>query len=209
MLVINDYESHHTSEFLFYCENHKIIFFSLSLHTTYLLQSLNVYVFQSLKHWHSKMINRAVQMNDEIFSKVELLTAFNEFWIKVFKEFIIQSAWKHTDLISFDLKIVLNKVWIIEHSNWFITSSFIINDSVIWITFIRLIVELSFDINLLIQLEYSISTFWFDLILTLNQYSIQVLDLTRQAIEYDVKRAKYRNLSDFSSLHYLFALSFW
>ncbi len=206
---MNDYESHHTSEFLFYCENHKIIFFSLSLHTTYLLQSLNVYVFQSLKHWHSKMINRAVQMNDEIFSKVEFLTAFNEFWIKVFKEFIIQSAWKHTDLISFDLKIVLNKVWIIEHSNWFITSSFIINDSVIWITFIRLIVELSFDINLLTQLEYSISTFWFDLILTLNQYSIQVLDLTRQAIEYDVKRAKYRNLSDFSSLHYLFALSFW
>ncbi len=206
---MNDYESHHTSEFLFYCENHKIIFFSLSLHTTYLLQSLNVYVFQSLKHWHSKMINRAVQMNDEIFSKVEFLTAFNEFWIKVFKEFIIQSAWKHTDLISFDLKIVLNKVWIIEHSNWFITSSFIINNSVIWITFIRLIVELSFDINLLTQLEYSISTFWFDLILTLNQYSIQVLDLTRQAIEYDVKRAKYRNLSDFSSLHYLFALSFW
>ncbi len=160
---MNDYESHHTSEFLFYCENHKIIFFSLSLHTTHLLQSLNVYVFQSLKHWHSKMINRAVQMNDEIFSKVEFLTAFNEFWIKVFKEFIIQSAWKHTDLISFDLKIVLNKVWIIEHSNWFITSSFIINDSIIWITFIKLIVELSFNINLLIQLEYLISIFWLNL----------------------------------------------
>jgi len=50
MLVMNDYESYHTCEFLFYCENHKIILFNLSLHTTHLLQSLDVCVFQSLKH---------------------------------------------------------------------------------------------------------------------------------------------------------------
>jgi len=50
MLVMNDYKSHHTREFLFYCEDHKIIFFDLSSHTTYLLQSLNVCVFQPLKH---------------------------------------------------------------------------------------------------------------------------------------------------------------
>ena len=85
MLVMNDYEFHHTHEFLFYCEDHKIILFNLSLHTTHLLQSLNVYVFQSLKHWHLKTINWAVQMSDEIFSKVKFLTAFNEFQIKVFK----------------------------------------------------------------------------------------------------------------------------
>ncbi len=118
LLVMNDYKFHHTSEFLFYCENHKIILFNLSLHTTHLLQSLDVYVFQSLKHWHSKMINWAVQMSDEIFSKVKFLTAFNEFWIKVFKEFITWFAWKHTNLISFDSKIVLNKVQIIECSYW-------------------------------------------------------------------------------------------
>ncbi len=35
------------------------------------------------------------------------------------------------------------------------------------------------------------------------------LDSTRQAIEYDVKRTKYRNFSGFSPLHYLFALPFW
>ncbi len=134
MLVMNDYESHHTCEFLFYCENHKIILFNLSSHTTHLLQSLDMCIFQSLKHWHSKMINWAVQMNDEIFSKVEFLTVFNEFQIKVFKESIIQSAWKHTDLISFDSKIVLNKVQIIKHSNRSITSSFTINDSIIWKT---------------------------------------------------------------------------
>ncbi len=73
-------------------------------------------------------------MSDEIFSKVEFLTVFNEFQIKVFKESIIWFAWKHTDLISFDLKIILNKVQIIECSNQFTTSSFTINDSIIWKT---------------------------------------------------------------------------
>ena len=134
MLMMNDYESHHTREFLFYCENHKIILFNLSLHTTHLLQSLDVCVFQSLKHWHLKTINQAVQMSDKIFSKVKFLTVFNEFWIKVFKESIIRSAWKHTDLISFDSKIVLNTVQIIECSNQSITSSSTINDSIIWKT---------------------------------------------------------------------------
>ncbi len=92
MLVMNDYESHHTREFLSYCEDHKIIPFGLSSHTTHLLQPLNVCVFQPLKHWHSKAVNRAVQMSDEIFSKVEFLAAFNEFRTKVFKESIIRSA---------------------------------------------------------------------------------------------------------------------
>ncbi len=73
-------------------------------------------------------------MNNKIFSKVEFLTVFNEFQIKAFKESIIQFAWKHTDLISFDSKIVLNKVQIIECSNRFITFSFTINDSIIWKT---------------------------------------------------------------------------
>ncbi len=50
MLVMNDYESYHIREFLFYYEDHKIILFNLSSHTTHLFQLLNVYVFQSLKH---------------------------------------------------------------------------------------------------------------------------------------------------------------
>ncbi len=72
----------------------------------------------------------------------------------------------------------------------------------------RLIVKSSFDINLLTRLEYSVSTFWLDLILISNWYQIRILNLTHQEIENDVKRTKYRNFSDFSSLHYLFALPF-
>jgi hypothetical protein len=92
MLVMNGYESHHTSEFLSYCEDHKIISFGLSSHTTHLLQPLNVCVFQPLKHWHSESINRAVQTSDETFTKIKFLAAFNEFRTKAFKESTIRSA---------------------------------------------------------------------------------------------------------------------
>jgi hypothetical protein len=47
---MNEYESHHTCEFIEYCDQVKIISFDLSAHTTHLLQSLNVMIFQSLKH---------------------------------------------------------------------------------------------------------------------------------------------------------------
>jgi len=74
---------------------------------------------------------------------------------------------------------------------------------------IRLIIKSSFHIYILTQLNYSDWIFWFNLILISSQSLIWVLNLTRQAIEYDIKRAKYRNFSGFSSLHYLFALPFW
>jgi len=50
MLVMNGCGSHHTREFLSYCEDHKIIPFGLPSHTTHLLQPLDVCVFQPLKH---------------------------------------------------------------------------------------------------------------------------------------------------------------
>ncbi len=79
MLVMNGYGSHHTREFLSYCEDHKIIPFGLPSHTTHLLQPLDVCVFQPLKHWHSEAINRAVQMSDETSSKVEFCHSICEF----------------------------------------------------------------------------------------------------------------------------------
>jgi len=65
------------------------------------------------------------------------------------------------------------------------------------------------NINVVTRLKYSISISWLDSISISSRVRTRWLDLTRQAIEYDVKRAKYRNFSGFSPLHYLFALSFW
>ncbi len=67
-------------------------------------------------------------MGEETFSKVEFLAAFDEFRTKAFKESTIRSAWKHTGLIPFDPKIVLDKLQII------VTPPSIIGDPAIWTT---------------------------------------------------------------------------
>ena len=54
---MNDYGSHHTAEFLIYCEDNNIVLFALPSHITHLSQLLDVYVFQPLKHWHSEAVN--------------------------------------------------------------------------------------------------------------------------------------------------------
>ncbi len=84
----------------------------------------------------------------------------------------------------------------------------IISSARFW-ALIRLIVKLSFHIYILTRLEYSNRISWLNSISISSRVRTRWLDSTRQAIEYDVKRAKYRNFSGFSPLHYLFALSFW
>jgi hypothetical protein len=90
--MMNEYGSHHTVEFIEYCDQAKIIPFDLPAHTTHLLQPLDVVIFQPLKHWHGEAVKEAMTHDDETFIKVEFLNAFNDFRKKAFKKFTIISA---------------------------------------------------------------------------------------------------------------------
>ena len=105
-----DIGSHHTREFLEYCDAHNIIPFGLLSHIAHLLQPLDVCVFQPLKHWHSEAVTEAIQNGDETFSKVEFLAAFNTFRAKAFKSTKITSAWRKPGLIPYNPEMVLQKV---------------------------------------------------------------------------------------------------
>jgi hypothetical protein len=89
---MDEYESHHTCEFIEYCNQAKIIPFDLSAHSIYLWQSLDVVVFQPLKHWHAEAVKEAMAHEYETFFKVEFLNAFNSFRKQAFKKSIILSA---------------------------------------------------------------------------------------------------------------------
>lgn len=89
---MNGYESHHTIEFIEYCEENKIIPFDLSAHITHLLQSFDVVVFQPLKHWHAEAVKNAMAEDDETFNKLEFLNAFITFRTRTFKKSTILSA---------------------------------------------------------------------------------------------------------------------
>ena len=86
LLLIDGHGLHHTHEFLQYCKEYKIKVLGIPLHTTHLLQPLDVGVFQPLKHWHSEAVNEVMQNGDETFTKVEFLNVFNTFHCKAFKK---------------------------------------------------------------------------------------------------------------------------
>ena len=110
LLLIDGHKLHHIYEFLKFCKDHKIKVVNMPPNITHFLQSLDICVFQLLKHWHSEVVNKAAQNRDETFSKVEFLNAFNSFCGKAFKESTIRSTWKKTSLISYNPVLVVDKV---------------------------------------------------------------------------------------------------
>ena len=57
LLIVDGHGSHHTKQFIQYCEDHSIIPFGMPPNLTHLLQPLDVVVFQPLKHYHAKALD--------------------------------------------------------------------------------------------------------------------------------------------------------
>jgi DDE superfamily endonuclease len=56
MLILNGHESHCTLEFIEFCAEKKIILLVLPSYTTYLLQPLDVAIFQPLSKYYSNEV---------------------------------------------------------------------------------------------------------------------------------------------------------
>ena len=78
LLLQDSYSSYCTREFIEYCNNAKIITFCLPSYTSYLLQPLDVIVFQPYKHFHSEAIEAATRTECTDFDQVEFLTTIHQ-----------------------------------------------------------------------------------------------------------------------------------
>ncbi len=110
LLIMNNYESHLTYEFLQYADFHNIVIFTLSSHSTHVTQSLNVGIFQPMKHYHSKVIDETIRLESTSFNKQNFLASFISLRVKAFTESNIRSTFKQTELVSYSLKVMLEKV---------------------------------------------------------------------------------------------------
>ena len=61
LLILNGHGSHHTIEFIKYCEAYNTILFGMPPNLTHILQPLDVVVFQPLKHYHAKALDILVR----------------------------------------------------------------------------------------------------------------------------------------------------
>ena len=110
LFIINEFEFHVTYSVLNVIIKNNIILFVLFNHIIHFIQLLNVNVFQSYKHHHSKTINKTVKLNDYKFDKMEFLITFNIFCTQTFKSFIIKHAFWRTGIVPHNFQIVLNLI---------------------------------------------------------------------------------------------------
>lgn len=85
-----------------------IVLFRLFAHLTHLIQSLDVKIFKSYKHYYAEAIDSAVRIKNTKFEKLKFLTAFQTFRNQTFKLFTIRHAFKTTEIVSFNLNMILD-----------------------------------------------------------------------------------------------------
>lgn len=82
----------------------------LPLHSTYLLQPLDIVLFQPYKHFHAKAVDDATRTGCDNFNKVEFLAAISDIRKKTFKSNSIKSAFREYRLVPFNPQKVVNKL---------------------------------------------------------------------------------------------------
>jgi hypothetical protein len=108
LLILDGHGSHHTKEFIQYCDDNNIIPFGMPPNLTHLLQPLDVVVFQPLKHYHAKALDLMVRDGLVNITKVEFLSCIEDVRRKAFKNSTILSAFKKTGIWPFNPQLVLS-----------------------------------------------------------------------------------------------------
>ncbi len=142
LLIMNNYESHLIYEFLQYVDFHNIMIFTLSLHSTHVMQSLNVRIFQLMKHYYSKMIDETIRLESTSFNKQNFLAFFISLWVKIFTESNIWLTFKQTELVSYSSKVMLKKMRV-----WQLLESISSQDSFLFFFFIEITLHESKEIQ--------------------------------------------------------------
>ncbi|CAG9953466.1 unnamed protein product [Clonostachys rosea f. rosea IK726] len=113
LLLVDGHGSHHTAQFIEFCDNNGIIPFGMPSNLTHLLQPLDVCVFQPYKDYHGLALDRLVRDGAIEITKLEFLSIIEEIRKKAFKESTIKSAFKKAGIYPLDcseiIKDILNR----------------------------------------------------------------------------------------------------
>src|SRR5204862_1264681 len=101
MLILDDYDSHLTYQFMRYCELHKMILLQLPAHLTHFLQSLDVVIFQQWKHWHTEAIDLHIRKSIDEFNHQIFLANLESIQQLILKSGNIKSAFRCCGFVSF------------------------------------------------------------------------------------------------------------
>ena len=110
LLVLDGHESHHSTQFELYCQEHKIITLCMPPHSSHLLQPLDVGCFGPLKQAYGRQVEGLMRMHINHISKLEFLRAFRDAFFTSLTEKTIQGGFIGAGLVPLDPQKVLSKL---------------------------------------------------------------------------------------------------
>lgn len=69
LLIVDGHNSHFSTDFISFCEDHQIELFYIPPHTTHILQPLDVGLFGPLQHYYSKEVEDMMRTGQEVVHK--------------------------------------------------------------------------------------------------------------------------------------------
>ncbi|ESZ89864.1 hypothetical protein SBOR_9747 [Sclerotinia borealis F-4128] len=110
MLVLDGHESHESIPFQLYCKSNDIICAKLPLHSSHLIQPLDVGCFSVLKRAYGSQIEGFIKAHINHISKVEFFIAFKAAYQQSITVQNMKAGFQGTGLIPFDPQAVLSKL---------------------------------------------------------------------------------------------------
>lgn len=110
ILILDGHGSHHTPEFLEFCENHRIVLLGLPPHTSHMLQPLDIAVFSPTKHYYRRAVDNRLRLRDIRIPKADFLEIYCETRPKSITAHNVQAGFHGAGLVPFNPATALRKL---------------------------------------------------------------------------------------------------
>jgi hypothetical protein len=109
-LLMDNHGSHLTPEFIDLATRNNIVLFSFPAHLTHCMQPCDVGIFQTIKHWHNKAIQYALENLDFDYTISSFLRDLPDIRSQTLKKTTIKHAFKEAGMWPVNAQKVLQKM---------------------------------------------------------------------------------------------------
>ena len=110
ILLIDRYSSHIDKDFTIKATSYNIYLCLFPGHLTYILQPLDIGVFQPYKHWHKKAVQYIMRDLDLDYNMASFMRNLRDIRIETFKAGTIYSAFRKAGIWPINCKTALDKI---------------------------------------------------------------------------------------------------
>ena len=110
LLILDGHDSHHSTDFEFFCRDHNIVTLCMPAHSSHILQPLDVGCFSPLKRAYGGQIDHIIRGGVTHITKADFLPAFNAAFHATFTESNIKAGFRGAGLVPFDPESVISKL---------------------------------------------------------------------------------------------------